>query len=288
MQTTVLRDKSDGRVTCFRKLHIKECGLSHRNPKRFVALEFGRPILYLPWAIFWALYHCVWIALEAYWWSLKTHRAPLEWLLKLTNVGYILLTAVAVTECINAVYTYCFHTSKELETKTGMPWYYKLSWVLHNMSHTTALLIALSYWTILAGHYTIKIWTINKHGVNLLYTLLVVILTTKPIKFQHVYIPMAFSFVYVLFTWIYFLATDELIYSFLNWNKPGKSILLTFLFVFVCTPLAHFFFFGLYKLKQYIKQSCSSKRDLESTENRDKESKEEMLNHEKTNLKETP
>lgn len=39
MQTTVLRDKSDGRVTCFRKLHIKECGLSHRNPKRFVALE---------------------------------------------------------------------------------------------------------------------------------------------------------------------------------------------------------------------------------------------------------
>lgn len=39
MQTTVLRDKSDGRVTCFRKLHIKECGLGHRNPKRFVALE---------------------------------------------------------------------------------------------------------------------------------------------------------------------------------------------------------------------------------------------------------
>lgn len=134
--------------------------------------------------------------------------------------------------------------------------------------------------------YTIKIWTINKHGVNLLYTLLVVILTTKPIKFQHVYFPMAFSFFYVLFTWIYFLATDELVYSFLNWNKPGKSILLTFLFVFVCTPLAHFFFFGFYKLKQYIKQSCSSKRDLESTENKDKESKEEMLNHEKTN--ETP
>lgn len=122
--------------------------------------------------------------------------------------------------------------------------------------------------------------------MNLLYTLLVVILTTKPIKFQHVYFPMAFSFVYVLFTWIYFLATDELVYSFLNWNKPGKSILLTFLFVFVCTPLAHFFFFGLYKLKQYIKQSCSSKRDLESTENKDNESKEEMLNHEKTN--ETP
>lgn len=119
-----------------------------------------------------------------------------------------------------------------------------------------------------------------------MYTLLVVILTTKPIKFQHVYIPMAFSFVYVLFTWIYFLATDELIYSFLNWNKPGKFIILTFLFVFVCTPLAHFFFFGLYKLKRYIKQSCSSKRDLESTENKDNESKEEMLNHEKTN--ETP
>lgn len=36
------------------------------------------------------------------------------------------------------------------ETKTAMPWNYKLSWVLNNMSHPTALLIALSYWTMLS------------------------------------------------------------------------------------------------------------------------------------------
>nr|XP_022300510.1 protein rolling stone-like isoform X2 [Crassostrea virginica] len=272
----MVRHKRDDRVTCLRRLHIKEFGLNHKNPKRFVTLEIGRPVLYLPWAICWALYHCVWVVLEAYWWSLKAHRAPLEWLLKLTNIGYVLLTAVAVMECANALYTYCFHSSKELET--AMPWNYKLSWVLNNMSHPTALLIALSYWTMLSQHYSIKLWTINKHGVNLLYTLLLVALTSKPIKFQHVYIPMVFSFVYLLFTWIYFLVTDELVYKFLDWNNPGKAILLTFLFVFVCTPMSFLFFFGIYKLKQYLKQTCSSTKVVEATDNRESETKVEMLN----------
>ena len=191
--------KIDFRDICTSKL--KHVGLYHTYTYTifigFVSVQIGRPVLYLPWAICWALYHCVWVVLEAYWWSLKAHRAPLEWLLKLTNIGYVLLTAVAVMECVNAVYTYCFHTSKELgkirttyqfmvylfhnfvvvlyfckfrtimklyvkvyyfeymlislaETKTAMPWNYKLSWVLNNMSHTTALLIALSYWTMLS------------------------------------------------------------------------------------------------------------------------------------------
>ena len=132
--------------------------------------------------------------------------------------------------------------------------------------------------TVSITDYSIKLWTINKHGVNLLYTLLLVALTSKPIKFQHVYIPMVFSFVYLLFTWIYFLVTDELVYKFLDWNNPGKAILLTFLFVFVCTPMSFFFFFGIYKLKQYLKQTCSSTKVVEATDNRESETKVEMLN----------
>ncbi|XP_048741364.2 protein rolling stone-like [Ostrea edulis] len=274
---TVSRDQSVGCVTCSKSFHIREFGLDHKNPKRFVTLEFGRPVLYLPWAIFWAIYHCIWIVLEAYWWSLKTHRAPLEWLLKLTNIGYVILTSAAIAECFIAVYTYCFLTAKDRESQTGMSWYCKLSWVLHNISHPTALLIALSYWTMLSNFYTIKIWTINKHGINLLYTFLLLIFTSKPIKFQHVYFPMVFSFLYLLFTWMYFLATDDVIYSFLNWNKPGKSIMLTILYVFVCTPLAHFSIFGTYKLKQYFKQKCSSEKTVGDTRISDTESKEEML-----------
>jgi hypothetical protein len=81
---------------------------------------------------------------------------------------------------------------------------------------------------------------------------------------------------------MYFLATDEIIYSFLNWNKPGKTITLTILYVFVCTPLAHFFFFGMCKLKQYFKQKCSSEKTLDDSRISETESKEEMLRSEST------
>ena len=35
----MVRHKRDDRVTCLRRLHIKEFGLNHKNPKRFVTLE---------------------------------------------------------------------------------------------------------------------------------------------------------------------------------------------------------------------------------------------------------
>lgn len=280
MQTNS-RDKSDSCSTCPKWLHIKEFGLSHKNPKRFVTLEIGRPIFYLPWTIFWTVYHGVWIILEAYWWSLKSHRAPMEWLLKLTNLGYVALSAVAIVECMIAVYTYCFLTEKEREIQMNLPWYSRLSWILHNISHPTALLIALSYWTMIFPHHTVKAWTINKHAINLLYTFLLLIMTPKPVKFQHVYIPMIFSFVYLLFTWIYFLVTDEIIYSFLQWDKPGKAIKLTILYVFVCTPLAHFAICGIYKLKQFVKGKCrpTKCKTVEICEKKDEDSKEEMLSN---------
>lgn len=73
----------------------------------FVFLQFGRPLLYLPWSAAWALYHFIWVCLEGYWWSLKSHYVTLDWFRQLSNVGYTVLTAFALVDFFIAFYAYC-------------------------------------------------------------------------------------------------------------------------------------------------------------------------------------
>lgn len=95
--------------------------------------------------------------------------------------------------------------------------------------------------------------SINKHGFNMVYILLVISLTSKPIKFQHFYQPMIYAVVYLLITLIYQFSSGRLIYSFLDWEtNTAKSFLLCAIFVFICAPLTHLFVFGIYKLKKCV------------------------------------
>lgn len=97
--------------------------------------------------------------------------------------------------------------------------------------------------------------TINKHGINFLYSILIIIASRKPIKLQHVYMPVLFSLCYMIFTVIYFAATEIRVYPILDWSKPGKAIKWVVLYTFVCVPIVHLLLFGLYRLKLYLKDN---------------------------------
>lgn len=97
--------------------------------------------------------------------------------------------------------------------------------------------------------------TINKHGINFLYSILIIIASRKPIKLQHVYMPVLFSLCYMIFTVIYFAATKIKVYPILDWDKPGKAIKWVVLYTFVCVPIVHLLLFGLYRLKLCLKDT---------------------------------
>lgn len=103
--------------------------------------------------------------------------------------------------------------------------------------------------------------TINKHGINFLYSVLIIIASRKPIKLQHVYMPVLFSLCYMIFTVIYFAATKIKVYPILDWDQPGKAIKWVVLYTFVCVPIVHLLLFGLYRLKLYIKDKLSKAKD---------------------------
>lgn len=103
--------------------------------------------------------------------------------------------------------------------------------------------------------------TINKHGINFLYSVLIIIVSKKPVKLQHVYMPILFSLCYMIFTVIYFAATQIKVYPILDWCKPGKAIKWVVLYTFMCVPIVHLLLFGLYRLKLYLKDKLSKAKD---------------------------
>lgn len=103
--------------------------------------------------------------------------------------------------------------------------------------------------------------TINKHGINLIYTLIIILASRKPIKLQHVYMPMLFSFCYMVFTAIYFAATQIKVYPILDWSKPEKAVLWVVLYTVLCVPIMHLLLFGVYRLKIYLKERFSETDD---------------------------
>ncbi|XP_062610604.1 protein rolling stone-like [Saccostrea cucullata] len=257
-----MTDKN-ARMTCRQQLRLKEFGLQHQQPDDFVRLEFGPPILYLPWAGAWALYHFVWVCLEGYWWSLKSHYVTLDWFRQLSNVGYTVLTAFTLIDFFIASYTYCLRhrISPEDAESDSMRWYHKLSWVLYNISNVTAVMVTITYWALLSKAGSFKGSTINKHGINFLYTIIIIIVSKKPIKLQHVYMSMLFSLCYMIFTAIYFAVTGTKVYPILDWNKPGNAIMWVVLYLFICIPIAYALLFGLYRLKLYFKQRLANSHD---------------------------
>lgn len=116
-----------------------------------------------------------------------------------------------------------------------------------------------------------KASTINKHGINLVHILLLLMVSAKPIKFQHFYMAVLSSIFYIFVNVMYYLASGQILYQFLNWTKPGTTAVLSLLFIFVSTPLSHFLLFGIYKLRVYLYKKLVTSR----YQNRYRKEKEE-------------
>ncbi|XP_048742776.2 protein rolling stone-like [Ostrea edulis] len=261
-------------MACQQHLRPKEFGLSHQTPSDFIRLEFGPPVLYLVWSSVWGLYHFVWVCLEGYWWSLKSHYTTLDWFRQLSNVGYTVLTMFVLIDFSITLYTHCIKNriATSDEESDTMRWYHKLTWVLYNISNSTAVMVTITYWALLSKDSPLKGSTINKHGINFIFTILTIILSRKPIKPHHVYMPMLFSLCYMIFTAIYFATTGIKVYPILDWSKTGKAIMWVVLYTLVCIPIAHLLLFGLYRLKLYLMRrfrnsSDNSPQDCDANKN---------------------
>ncbi|XP_060069185.1 uncharacterized protein LOC132549282 [Ylistrum balloti] len=240
-------------MCCTREqFRLRKFGLDYQQPKDFVTLQAGSQVHYLVWTSFWTMFHLIWCAYDTYFYNATWDVHPASWLVYLTNWSYTLITVHSFIDFLTASYIYFY---KDGKTEKEMPWYMKVNWVIFNIMNTSAVILTITYWVLLAKSFAAT--SINKHGLNAVYVILCVCLTAKPVKFQHFYQPVIYNLIYIIFCTIYQIASGHVVYSFLNWSeRPVSSLLLSLSYVFLCCPVVHLMFYGLYRLRLRVARSC--------------------------------
>ena len=253
--------------------------------------------LFLVYRVLLTIYVFIWLILHV----VERTYGP-RWLIYLSDLGYTLLfisSGLAALLCL--VYTIIHYTkpsklqkyfphqdvTSKIYEQDNIPWCVKLVWALYIISKCISALIFFGYWLLIyspcsdqqmsqpkqngsvvtgqegnSSCSAIDIYTIQIHGVTLLIVFLDMFLSRIPYQLFHIFYPMIFTLLYVLFTIIYWAAggtdnyNNSYVYSVLNYDFS-----ISFLYGFLLIPapiLIYFFIFLLAWLRDvlYRRISC--------------------------------
>jgi len=261
--------------------------LQHKQPDLFHRSEWdktGTPTLwYSVYRVILALFMVIGIILH-FLSTLNTLGA--KWFIYMTNQGISFLTLHYI---LYAGIVLRHHFGGHVPM-TRLPFLYSLSWGLQTCFTTVALWITLVYWIALHPYvieYNIiqGVWmhilNVFLHLVNTLSCLMDMMVTARPARIQHSYLPMIFGVWYTVFSLIYWAAggtgvcqnrclnlplnstiskldpscpihCDKYIYPILDWDAhPGMAVGVV-LGGCVFMPVLQAFWYGVVKLRKYI------------------------------------
>ncbi|XP_022821868.1 protein rolling stone-like [Spodoptera litura] len=180
------------------------------------------------------------------------------WFIYLTHWG--LTSILFATGFATAVSVRCYLYGP-ISTEFKLPWYVKIYWTLFNIATPLAFLITIFYWTVL---YEAGIeeelnhgLDVAVHGLNSLVMFLLLCSSAHPGRLLHIYQPLVFATIYMLFSVIYHAAggTDQkgnaYIYPVVNWSEPGTTVLVVFITGLLLVVL-HLLTLGLSALRDLV------------------------------------
>lgn len=98
--------------------------------------------------------------------------------------------------------------------------------------------------------------TLAFNFINTLVILIHVVLTAKPLRLLHFYIPMIYFTIYFVFSVVYQRISGNYIYKILDWNQVFITIGLAYGVVFILVPLVHLLLFGFVQLRIKVGTVC--------------------------------
>ncbi|XP_070570428.1 protein rolling stone-like [Ptychodera flava] len=240
---------------CCDRVSCADLGLSYEKPDVFCKPQWK----WIPFGVF-ALYR---LLVASYFFGIlvtyltRSMASGLggDTFLFLTNWGFILVTLYLFVAATGTMYRYFIYrrapptTSSATDyeaadetsplTESGMarcletPWYFKLSWLLFNVSALTALVITLVYWPALSGSNTGIPFALDFHihALNSVVIVLELLFASMPIRYLHVFYVIALGIVYILATVIAYYTGwknpfdgESYVYPFLDYSeKPGLA-----------------------------------------------------------------
>ena len=121
--------------------------------------------------------------------------------------------------------------------------------------------------------------SINKHLLNTIYTLINLIFCAKPMQILHIYQPVIYGLIYLLFSFVYNIVGYAPIYTVLDWSKTGKALMVSCLSLFIGIPLMYLVCFSIQTLRIYIsmKLDCLAQPEFDKRQKRDISANDEQL-----------
>eukprot|EP00095_Tigriopus_kingsejongensis_P005529 maker-scaffold282_size228295-snap-gene-1.24 protein:Tk05529 transcript:maker-scaffold282_size228295-snap-gene-1.24-mRNA-1 annotation:"hypothetical protein DAPPUDRAFT_306029" len=239
-------------------------GLHHKSPVHFVTSQWQpkKDRIHLGFVIYKVVIFL--FALGNYIGNLATSSEGAYFLIYMTNQGITILLLEQILSTGLLAYHFWNHRTQPNPVVSS---FYKVSWTITNITWTSAVFISIFYWSILYDN-NFNYFGFFVHGLNSVICLLDLLVSARPFRMHHVYIPALFGVWYVLFSLIYFWAggTDAegngYIYSVLDWSNPGLSIGV------VCGAavgivVVHALIFGLYKLRVFCSGPSTDSEDDE-------------------------
>lgn len=137
------------------------------------------------------------------------------------------------------------------------PWYLCVVWALFSTVSTSAVMVTILFFAYvfptMKNATMTSADTLQLHLFNSVIIIAEQMLTAIPCRLLHIIYPLIYGIIYVLFSLLYWAVDhNNVVYSVLNWNNPGKTIGFAIFVFAVFTPSVHIFFFFVSRLKMYI------------------------------------
>ncbi|KAF7280190.1 hypothetical protein GWI33_006316 [Rhynchophorus ferrugineus] len=246
---------------------LRQVSLAHERPITFILSQWqtDRNVPNIKYCIYRV---CVFLTFFVSWvFSIaneKTHDGSTKWAIYLTNWGYTICMLQALSVSIMILIS-CILPKRQGTILTLYPVY----WLLNIIATPVAFTITVIYWTLIYNAEQAKLDAMNflVHGCNSILMYLDLWVVSHPVKIFHFLYPLALSFIYAIFTYIYYacggVSKDgtPYIYPIIKWDQPSKTTLVCFS-VMVFMILIHICTFGMYKGRLYIYELIMSRKTL--------------------------
>mmetsp|Transcript_82501 Transcript_82501/g.238319 ORF Transcript_82501/g.238319 Transcript_82501/m.238319 type:complete len:288 (+) Transcript_82501:78-941(+) len=191
------------------------------------------------------------------------------WFIKLTHWCGLLLLAYLGFAAVTA-FKAKLPPGKE---SAGTPWFVSVTWALGAANPVMAFMVFVLYWALVySPGDEIHFESVSMHGGNVLITLLDLLTTRQPYYIQHIYVPMVFSALYLLFSYIYYAAGgtneygDKYIYAALDWSNPQGVGNLSAMILFIAVPITYILFWILVALRKKCRKCVEGASEKVSNE----------------------
>ncbi|XP_061187169.1 protein rolling stone-like [Saccostrea echinata] len=230
--------------------------LEYEYPVDFVKLQYGPSVLFIVWSVCWAILHVLGLGLQPYFY--RNYDFDLKWFSYLTYWGYTTLCVFTLWDSVAAIYVHIRRQDIIRGECKAMPWYLKAVWVQFNVNTPIALVITILFYLFIPNDTSPN--SILVHAMNTVYVSANVIVCAKPMRMLHVFHPLLYGIVYLIFSVIYQKTTGHVVYTQLNWDNMPQTALFMLGILLLILPFLYFMCLLVTRLRTLLHTKLCKKK----------------------------